>query len=123
MPIAAVLVTVFVGGSYAAEEKRVQYSDRDTPPRQGDSREEPKTSPGGAKMFSSPGMVLDYVGDSFIVANERKFAVTADTVITSRSGTTTYLRLLRLLSVIDINYHKDQQRNFIADSITVTGEK
>lgn len=97
----------------------LSFSDKTGDAKADAAHGEKRKSASGAKLLSSSGMVLDFVGEDSIVANERKFMVTDDTRITSRIGTQTYLRLLRLRSKLDIEYHADKSGNLVADSITV----
>jgi len=123
---AVLLLSVFLfpGISNGADDRSgkggtLKYTDQTGEPKKAAAQTEKKPMAGGSKLMSSEGMVLDLVGEDFIVANERKFLVTGETRIMTRIGTQTYLRLLRLRSILNIEYHADKSRNLVADSITV----
>jgi hypothetical protein len=74
----------------------------------------------GQKQLPTAAMIVNFVGDDYIFANERKFLVSTSTVVKNKIGVEISPRLLRLGQKVTIEYHADAKGGLLADSITVS---
>ncbi|MBI3794401.1 MAG: hypothetical protein HY280_06690 [Nitrospinae bacterium] len=74
---------------------------------------------GSPKQLPTAVMTVNFVGDGYIFANERKFFVSNSTMVISAAGVGISPSLLRIGQKVAIEYHAGAKGGFVADSITV----